>query len=379
MKYILYNLKKFVCNDKFFFFLVILCVIASSFIINFAYGLFQNYNIIKEEKESDLQDLKIFFDNSGDNKAAKYRLKSTILSFSDDINSIVDMYLVKTPYQPGDNEHTIWIRFCIDDRQVVPCKVFEENMNDYGTLVSGRYFSNQEEEAGDAVALLCDDKGSVNSFAESIMIDDKNVLFQKRIFRIVGYQKMHHLIVPFNSLDSDTPLDSLSIHFSKSITRSVYDEIKEKIEMNFPGIAVVQELDIPEAENYYLYNTIIIISILIAILAAVNFSVLYRYIFAKRKKNMFVFRMCGCTRKRAIMMYIGECMLIIVPFFLITTYIYDQFVLPYFGNFFEYIEGAYDFMVYLIIFVIYIVVSLFVLAIMIGKEIIHKTIKEMGV
>lgn len=100
-------------------------------------------------------------------------------------------------------------------------------------------------------------------------------------------------------------------------------------------------MDIPESENYYLYNTIIIISILIAILAAVNFAVLYRYILSRRTKTLAVFRMRALNT--ALRMFLSECMFITVPLFALTTIIYDKFMLPKLGQHFEYIESAYSF------------------------------------
>lgn len=50
MKYILKNIKLFIKNEKMVFLLVLLCVVTSSFIISFSYGLYQNYNVVKEEE-----------------------------------------------------------------------------------------------------------------------------------------------------------------------------------------------------------------------------------------------------------------------------------------------------------------------------------------
>ena len=134
-------------------------------------------------------------------------------------------------------------------------------------------------------------------------------------------------------------------------------------------------MDIPESENYYLYNTIIIISILIAILAAVNFAVLYRYILSRRTKTLAVFRMCGCTKFTALRMFLSECMFITVPLFALTTIIYDKFMLPKLGQHFEYIESAYSFKLYLLIFGIYIAATFVVLTVMISRF-LGKTIRE---
>ena len=73
--------------------------------------------------------------------------------------------------------------------------------------------------------------------------------------------------------------------------------------------------------------------------------------------------------------YISECMLIAIPLFTLTTVFYDKVVLPYLSKYFEYIEGAYNIKLYLLIFAIYIFSTIFVLLIMILRF-LRKTINE---
>jgi len=374
MKYIITNIKSFIKTEKMIFILIIICIIASSFIINFSYGLYQNYHVVKEEEESDLYSFEITFNNdlNGD-YASKDVLKNTLLSFSDSLNDSIDMYFV-VPYSDEintDEYGDIIIRFCIKNGNIAPCELFKKNMQTYGTLVSGEYFSEEQEKNGENVALAF-----TGDVTESLMNENGTISFQGKEYEIIGIQKMHSLIVPFESLNSDTPINDLLFNFVKPVTRSQYNEIKEKISGAFGELAVIPELDIPESENYYLYNTIIIISILIALLSAVNFAVLYKYILSKRTKALSVFRICGCTKFKALGMFLSECMIITVPVFALTSLCYDKFVLPVLARRFEYIESAYSMKLYLIIFAIYVLSSLIVLGIMIYFSFLRKTIRE---
>ncbi len=372
MKYIIKNIKSFIKTEKLIFILILICVIASSFIINFSYGLYQNYHVIKEEQESDLGTFEITFNNDlNGNYAAKDILKNTLLSFSDSLNDSINMYLVK-PYtdEIPDGYGPIFIRFCISNGNIAPCEIFKENIEKNGAFISGTYFSEEQEKNGENVAL------AFNGTPETMMNENGTISFQGKEYEIIGVQRIHTLIVPFESLNSDTPIDDLIIGFTKHMTRSQYNEIKEKISGAFGEIAVIPELDIPESENYYLYNTIIIISILIAILSAINFAILYKYILSKRTKILSVFRMCGCTKFRALGMFLSECMIITVPVFALTSLCYDKFVLPVLARHFEYIESAYSMKLYLIIFAIYVLSSLIVLGIMIYFSFLRKTIRE---
>lgn len=377
VKYILKNIKAFVKTEKMIFLLIIMCIITSSFIINFSYGLYQNYHVLKEEEESELYEFNVLFNNSKNAFVSKKELKNAVLSFTDTLNESIDMYLVEPLcdefMDTGFNR--IVIRFSIKDRNIMPCDVFESNMKEYDTLISGRYFSDEEEKHGERVALAFDDIGKNESFTESLMIDDDTIQFQGNKFKIIGIQKIHPLIVPFNSLEDDTPINNILFSFKKPITRSFYDEIKNVLISNFGNLANVPDIDIPEAENYYLYNTIILISIMIAFLAAINFAILYKYILSKRTKSLAIFRICGCTKAKVRAMFISECMIIAVPLFAATTLIYDKFVLPKLGRHFEYIESAYSIKLYLLIFGIYIATTFVVLLFMISGF-LKKTIRE---
>lgn len=380
MKYTFKNILSFIKTEKMIFVLMILCVISSSFIINFSYGLYQNYHVIKEEEESDLYEFEITFNNDlNDSFASKIKTKETVLSFSDSLNDAIDMYMV-SPYIeeiPADTYGMIYIRFCIKNGKISPCNLFKENMNKYGTLVSGNYFSDEEEMNGANVVLVFDDEGNINSLTDKLKINNDTILFQEKEYSIIGVQKMHPVIVPFNSLKDDTPVNSLLFHFVKPLTRTQYDEIKDKVSANFGDIASIPELDIPESENYYLYNTIIMISILIAVLASINFAVLYQYILSKRRKTLGIFRLCGCTKFKVLRIFLSECMFITIPTFALTSLCYDKLVLPVLAKHFEYIESAYNSKMYLIIFLIYVFCSLAVLTLMIYFSYLRKTIREM--
>ena len=57
MKYIFLNIKNMFQHEKFITFIIILCVFLSSFVLNFSYGLYQNYNIKKYEENSKLDEI----------------------------------------------------------------------------------------------------------------------------------------------------------------------------------------------------------------------------------------------------------------------------------------------------------------------------------
>jgi ABC-type antimicrobial peptide transport system permease subunit len=385
MKYVLKNIKSFFITEKIILFLVCLCVITSAVIINFSYGLYQNYNVVKEEANSEFKEIAVIINDN--NAVTKAKLKNCLFSFSSNTNETVDMYLVfpivDEFYSMQDHMNRLMCRFTIDDNKIKPSSAFEKVLKDQGDLIEGDYFTDEQETKGELVAIVrpegdFDADGDCTKLITTRVEGDKRwVKIQNKEYEVIGYHKqLATPFFPFESLDESTTMqDFIDIMFSKPITISQYNDVRNNFESTFGDAVTVPDMDIPEAENYYLYNTIIVISILIALLAAINFAVLYKYILSKRTKKLAIFRMCGCTKLKTFNMFITECMLLMIPLFLITTLVYDKIILPKLGAHFEYMESAYSAKLYLLIFAIYTVVSFVVLSFMISKF-LKKSIRE---
>lgn len=111
-----------------------------------------------------------------------------------------------------------------------------------------------------------------------------------------------------------------------------------------------------------------VIAVIISLIAALNIAILYRYILLKRKKDIAVFRICGCTRIKAALIYVGECLCLIIPFYILSALLYHYTLLPLFSDYYSYMAGAYSTLIYFVIFFIYLLLSLIILFIMIMKE-----------
>ncbi|MBE6845703.1 MAG: FtsX-like permease family protein [Ruminococcus sp.] len=384
MKFILKNLKSFIQNEKMIFLLIFICIITSSFIINFSYGLYQNYNVIKEEEES--ENYNITIDINDKSNVSKEKIKKCVLSISPETNDKIIMYSFNLEIEPFTEESNWGLMrtdFTIRNNHFHPCEILYKNLQELGNWQGGEYFNEQQEINGELVAVV----HSINTISQDncfttplttrIEGNKRWIMVQNKEYEVIGYNTVYSApLIPFESLDEDTMFrDFIYISFENPITNAQYKEVKKNFEATFGDAVTVPDLDIPEAEIIYLYNTIILISIMIAVLAAINFAVLYRYILSKRTKTLAVFRICGCTKFKALGMFLSECMMIAVPLFALTTLIYDKFVLPKLGKHFEYIESAYSTKLYLLIFGIYIAATLVVLIFMISGF-LRKNIRE---
>jgi len=388
MKYIFKNLVSFTKSEAMIFTLVIICIITSSFIINFSYGLYQNYNVVKVEEDSDLTEILITINNP--ELVTKEKIRECAFSITKETNNNISMYYVSPiiePFYTKELEGYGWggfdIRFTVKNNNIYPCEMFSENLKKNGNLINGEYFTPEQEMNGSLVAIVREvntfdlDFDCTTNITTRVEGDERWVKIQDKEYKVIGYHTQGALpYIPFESLDNETQFKGIiGLDFIKSITRPQYNDIRLHFENTFGSAVSFPDLDIPEAENYYLYNTIIMISILIAALAAINFAILYKYILSKRTKMLTIFRICGCTKVKVLTMFLSECMLIAIPLFAATTVIYDRIVLPKLGQHFEYIESAYSIKLYLLIFCIYIAATLIVLLFMISGF-LRKTIRE---
>ncbi len=118
--------------------------------------------------------------------------------------------------------------------------------------------------------------------------------------------------VPFESLIEGMGMEVLSLMFTRPLTHTEYSEIYSRMVEVFGPIPEYEDecsLDIDEKATMH---TMIINSVLIALLASFTVCLLYRYLLEKRKVMTAVYEICGCTGWRAAGVYIGEMLLLFV-------------------------------------------------------------------
>lgn len=386
MKYVFYNLRNFCKIEPLLFVLIMLCVMSSAIVLHFSYGLYQNYHVIIVEKENEMNELVIEIVDP--TRVTKEKYENALLSLPDDVNDAVIMYLVQPKIEPiaSMNLENGWgymeIRFTIRNQKVVPCEIFHDNLEKYGTMVRGRYFTDEEEKNGSLVALIGGDSGSISSCTDYLTIQDDAeghfIQIGNRIFQVVGEQKMTCIpIIPFNSLYPDTQLyHHLYITKDRPFTQSEYEEIRNVLSEKFGDAIKIPELDLTETEDIYFYRTILLIAAAISALAAANFSIIYQYMLEKRSKEITIFRICGCSKTQATGIFLVECLVMIVPVYLLSAIIYAKLLLPQLSSMFPYMEGSYTLAIYFAIFLIYLGITLIVLSIMVSQQIRRKSLLE---
>ena len=100
---------------------------------------------------------------------------------------------------------------------------------------------------------------------------------------------------------------------------------------------------------------------LIALLAAIDVAILYRYMLEKRSGQLAIMRICGCSKGKAIAAYVIENMIINAPLFALSELAYHKLILPHLKGLYPTTGERYTLKGYALIFIWYIVISLIVM------------------
>lgn len=386
MKYVIYNLRNLVKNEKTIFAVLLICVFVSAWLMTFSYGLYQNYNSLKIEGEAESKDVRPEI-NEGET-VTRGELKRFLDSLPSEL--LNDVYLIycgssfEFDYKYEDTgKHFIgsmeaFSRFTVHDGVYQTSASLANDWERSGMIAAGRYFTDEEEQNGVQAVILerqiIDDPETHKEYSK-MFIDDNTITLFGQPFSIIGTHQSNGAVVPFLSLPPETPIDGFSLSFENIITRSKYETIQQQVNEVFGGKVTLPDMPFPDDEQIYVYNNIMAVSVLIAVLTVLNFAFLYNFIFQKRRRQLSIMQICGCTPLYAWAVCIGECFIICVPTFLIGVLTYIPLMHNVLAGIFEYMEGSYTFGIYAAIFIIYIVTLLLIMGIMLSSQ-IKKTLLQ---
>lgn len=402
MKYATKNLKNLLYNDKLITALSIICIAASVIIMHFAYGLYQNYHVLLDEESSDIYELNI--DVLKPESVTQQELIACFLDIPENTAQAITV-CVAFPSLAVDTKDAdameqenggsvyspVTCYFSVEDNAIKSSKYFKKQHEHQGTL-SGEYFSDNDFEKKAKVALMDQSKFRAQFATDASAVrraqynkeqmwhDDPNapmgydISIQGELYQVIGsIDVSSSAIVPITALQSDTVFRSpIILSFGdetklKPMTRSQYTDVCDTFQRRFGDAIKVPELDIPDLDLQYFYKTILLISVLIALIAAFNFSQLYLYILEKRRKRIAIMRICGATKLRVACTYLLECMMLMLPVYLCAFLCFKHIILPAFRDTFPYMEPSYSTRIYLILLVIYLMISVLALVVMIVR------------
>lgn len=381
MKYIFKNIKLFYTEEKFLFGLTFLTIFVSVLMVHFSYGLYQSYMLEKELVSVDQTYLSVQMNYelekyNQDDETGGYRLKSnktkqyiTLAQFYRLVKELSKSFqedLVSVDLRAEVDNYPLEFGFNIEDNKIVRSDYVMSNMKKNGILTEGRYFTKKEYDDGMDSAIIFDQKWNAGNtpFTDNMKIDDDHILLNGKKYKIIGKQSIYADLpmIPITSLKEDTIIfDFISFEFGHGVNSEEYNELKQAVEENFGELASLETLNLPDNDKVYLYNTIIIVSVFIALISGINFAILYRYILQSREKSLRILRICGMTKQKGIIYFITECILLVTPAYLSAVLVFAGIFLPKAGSWFYYMQKSYPMTVYGALFGIYYGTSIIIL------------------
>ena len=368
MKYIVRNLKTLLCNEPIIAILMFLCVLVSSTVLHFAYGLYQNYSAKLLSDKSSSNELHITIMDG--NSITQSKLRECLFSLPDEINNVVGIYLVTTNMECNDPDpfiNTMEIRFSVDKNKITPSESFMEIIKSEGQLI-GDYFSPKQEAMGENVAIIPTDK----EYLQYTKTEEKDgnlfVTIQNKEFRVIGkINTIYYPTIPFEALDDETTFQGtivISLKDDRYLTKYEYSKISDTFTACFGNNISIPRLNLPDEDSAKFYRTIMILSILISLISAVNYIMLYKYILQIRRRKFALFRMLGCRKSKILCISLGECAMIMLPCYLLAFILYVKLLIPIFTPLYPNMVSISSPKFYIVIFLCYFSISLIAILIM---------------
>ncbi len=393
LKYILKNIYISMRKSPVIFALFILCNFVSVLVIVFSHGVYQNYasKLVSNDSEWESRWFKsdeepsISFgnitDTMNDESVINYRAdgvstlgefrqvldlldektKSSftgfymIYNFKDTYNFKAEtnenMTITSSDGDMGDDGNLLISRLEYDSsaHQYGLYSGFAENAG----ILEGRYLTPQEELEGKHVIYL--PSGSDTSLI------GKKVEFMGMQLEVIGVadpEVLGQYIVPFKLLPDDLTFDEVTIMADKPISTETYRKIKEAFTSVYGDRANFPKFETVDPTEQTFYASIMLISIALSVLAAINLAILFRYIMHTRRKTLAIFRLSGCTRIKIRIMYLAEVAGISIIIFGLCSALYHYIIMPKLTFAFPRIQDVYSLNTYLYLFAIFIIILL---------------------
>ena len=389
--------------------LLVLNIIVSCLVICFSYGLYQSYNVvIKEGTQPNYTEISVSSPREKKHESEEYEidlsevtlgefldmLSSLSDDFTDSISGVNMLFGVKQDLYRESKEHII-----VSDTGIYAA-YFHLDVKHHSVTAGGKdsgFISDEDYASGKKVVALGTEMftdqhgGAIGHSSKSYDIvhlkDEQYITIEGERYEIIRIDKAidGKMVFPVTSLPRDLKLwcdplqndEMFEVSFNEPLKATQYYEFREAVEKYFGDRAVLPKVEFKSAEELYYYRTILLISVVIAILAAINMAVLYRYILERRGRELTVFRLCGCKRSAAVRMYLAECLILSLPLFALTELLWHRLVMPRFASLFEHFESAYSFKLYAAVFGIYAVSVTAVMLIMITLSVRKHTLIEL--
>lgn len=386
LSYIFKNLKVTVRKSPGIFGLYVLCNVVAVLVILFSHGVYQNYQIktLTEEKKIDQSNADITFGNvvelhehgtsttylaDGTTTVGEFKKVLDLLSVDtkNGFTGFFVTYKIEPVPEYSSGQTALFNSRLEYDKELDKYGLYSTFIENIG-MVKGRYINQQEATLGADVIVLSD--FSHDGIDNASLVGEK-IVFLGKEYKVIGIAQRAYtdLYVPFPSIPNDVEIKYIGFLQDKIITTQTFREIKKAFTEVYGDYVNFPEMETIDEDNQTFYASIIMMSVILSALAGITLAILFRYIVYTRRKTLAVLRLNGCTRFRARIMYLIECLGISSILYLVSALCYNKFILPEMTRFFPSILDVYSSFTYLYIYLVFIGVLFVIVNVMISFQI----------
>ena len=391
MKYILKDIINFIKTDTFVFFISILTIFVSVIMIHFSYGIFQNYEYEKQNIESGSKDIGLLptYECEKDGYIVgegglgwhynpSFENPITVGEFKEFIMKI-DPYLysdiLDVSVRVCVDNYPIHCNFGLSEAGIVTSPGINENLK-----INGTRYTDEDFLTGAKVVYVYDhNHNEAVPTVEELLYEKDNhyIMLAGELYEIIGLHDgmPDSVYAIITSLPDDATIqEGVNISFTRYVNARDYNHIGSIAKEVFGDRIELRDIGLPDPDTIRIYNTILIVAVVITLIAAVNYAILYSYILKKRSRQIMCMRLCGMKYSQAVLLYLGENILISLSVYIVTIICFIKKVLPWMTKKYSYALDKFNNHVYFGFFAIYFVVSIIILLFMILKVIRKKQI-----
>lgn len=382
MKYIIINMKNFVKNETAIFILVVLCILSSAVIVNFAFGFYHHLKQKELDGENDTRSIGIDFDDPDRTTVTKGSLMNLLFGLDEDILDNCIIYFAgrfqedQTEYPALDHSMLVeYMPFCIHD-DVITAAPLDAVWKENSVILDGDYFTPEQVENGELVCLAPPTNMDVSNegaeeFVEKYSVNpDGTYTVGGKDYTCIGHVDWFPFLpmVPVTTVTDDIYIQGIGFEYEGIVTRRVYETITEAVREKYGALAEIQPMELQEVDSRKFYKTLLVLCILLVGMSGLILSMLYQYVLLQRRRQLTICRICGMTRGKAKTLYFLECFFLSLVLYLLAVLFFHFVLLPYLGRMFEYIEASYSLYSYTLLGMLYMGISSVILYGMISRH-----------
>ena len=348
---VLLNLRKFIKNHFFLFVLLMVTQILSVVLILLMFGIYQN-NLYEEGKaKSSRQDIEIVLMDMTKEENGRFldRIKTEFPTAASGMNNKLEYFWMVgllyrkdhdfdfssgINYSEGEEMHIIRAFAAIKDG-----KYISEGYHLQERVREGKWFSEE--------TLNSDKKECIISY--SMTPEQEGIIhIDGQSYEIIGiegnvYSPEDVIEVTVNGFPESVELMVIGFHYNRQLLKSEFNkevaylrEVFDGFDLQFDDYASVS------LEQKATRKSMMLLSLLMGAVSAVVVCLIYLYIQKERRRNVAIYEIAGCTKKKAVVIYLSEMIIILTVNTLAGMLIFKTFVFGKICTVYEFSESVYN-------------------------------------